>query len=78
MQCSKLGTGRDTNKIFYNRRNTKGVLLLSKMVYKRLRGLGLGAEPPRIIEHFHLPVLFLSLHFSFTYSRYMSIYMHSK
>ena len=55
MQCSKLGTGRDTNKIFYNRRNTKGVLLLSKMVYKRVRGLGLGAELPSIIEHFHLP-----------------------
>ena len=67
MQCSKLGTVRDTNKIFYNRRNTKGVLLLSKMVYKRVRGLGLGAEPPRIIEHFHLPALFLSLYFSVTY-----------
>ena len=29
-------------------RYTIGVTFLSKMVYKRVRGLDLGAEPPRI------------------------------
>ena len=65
MQCSKLGTVRDTNKIYLQQKEYERGM--SKMVYKRVWGLGLGAELPCIIEHFHLPALFLSLYFSVTY-----------
>ena len=33
---------------FFDGRYTKGVAFLSNMVYKRVKGLALGAEPPHI------------------------------